>query len=402
MQAGMYPSAPPEQAAAPLQDPVSAQQVLQVILAALSTANAPRQQAEAMLKGWESDAAPGFLHALLQIVAECGKVDESTRLLATVIAKNAVGSSWRKTLGTREWSRVPPEEKQTVRAMAMSMLMSEPNALIARQLGLLIANIARFDFPTHAETLLLTLIREASWESAAHVTCKLRALKALRDVLGALSTKRFVIEPVRGGLAAPAASPRCSSGVRLPLCCTDSLTPVTSPSLHPPASPSSPPFLSCFGFPDLRSLSHQITLDRELFRKCLSAAFHPLQLLFSYHLGRFLSVSGGASPHPAQDPTGGGGAAAGEWESHGEFTRSAAAAIAELLPLAPDTDGVLPDGAGLLLQQSADTPPTMVELHVRWAADTGHAQLGVACHALDLQHASPATAASAVALALSP
>ena len=29
------------------------------------------------------------------------------RLMAAVVAKNAVGSSWRKTLGSREWSRVP-------------------------------------------------------------------------------------------------------------------------------------------------------------------------------------------------------------------------------------------------------------------------------------------------------
>lgn len=27
--------------------------------------------------------------------------------MAAVVAKNAVGSSWRKTVGSREWSRVP-------------------------------------------------------------------------------------------------------------------------------------------------------------------------------------------------------------------------------------------------------------------------------------------------------
>lgn len=27
--------------------------------------------------------------------------------MATVVAKNAVGSSWQKIMGTREWSRVP-------------------------------------------------------------------------------------------------------------------------------------------------------------------------------------------------------------------------------------------------------------------------------------------------------
>ena len=37
---------------------------------------------------------------------------QGSRLQAAVLAKNAVGSSWRKTLGSREWSRVPNEERQ--------------------------------------------------------------------------------------------------------------------------------------------------------------------------------------------------------------------------------------------------------------------------------------------------
>jgi hypothetical protein len=49
------------------------------------------------------------------------------RLLACVVAKNAVGSSWRKTLGTREWSRVPEAEKEAVRqAAAMQLLLGAP------------------------------------------------------------------------------------------------------------------------------------------------------------------------------------------------------------------------------------------------------------------------------------
>jgi hypothetical protein len=32
---------------------------------------------------------------------------QDIRLMAAVVAKNAVGSSWRKIIATREWSRVP-------------------------------------------------------------------------------------------------------------------------------------------------------------------------------------------------------------------------------------------------------------------------------------------------------
>jgi hypothetical protein len=49
---------------------------------------------------------------------------QSIRLLAVVIAKNAVGSSWRKTLGTREWSRVPDEEKVLVKEAALTLMLS--------------------------------------------------------------------------------------------------------------------------------------------------------------------------------------------------------------------------------------------------------------------------------------
>ncbi len=44
------------------------------------------------------------------------------RVMAAVVAKNAVGSSWRKTLGSREWSRVPAEEQAAVRDKASSLL----------------------------------------------------------------------------------------------------------------------------------------------------------------------------------------------------------------------------------------------------------------------------------------
>lgn len=48
--------------------------------------------------------------------------------MAAVVAKNAVGASWRKTLGTREWSRVPDEEKAAVRDGAARLMMAGARA----------------------------------------------------------------------------------------------------------------------------------------------------------------------------------------------------------------------------------------------------------------------------------
>ena len=49
---------------------------------------------------------------------------QAIRLLAAVIAKNAVGSSWRKTLGTREWSRVPDEEKHMCKEATITLMLT--------------------------------------------------------------------------------------------------------------------------------------------------------------------------------------------------------------------------------------------------------------------------------------
>ena len=95
-------------------------------------------------------------------------MQQGIRLLAIVVAKNAVGSSWRKTLGTREkepcflmlvpavivcmadcnsstgeWSRVPAEEKAGVRSAALRLLFTEGAQRVAVQITLLITNIAR-------------------------------------------------------------------------------------------------------------------------------------------------------------------------------------------------------------------------------------------------------------------
>lgn len=50
------------------------------------------------------------------------------RLLAAVVAKNVVGASWRKTLGSREWARISEEEKAAVRDAAGNLLLTGTNS----------------------------------------------------------------------------------------------------------------------------------------------------------------------------------------------------------------------------------------------------------------------------------
>lgn len=72
------------------------------------------------------------------------------RLLAAVVAKNGVGSSWRKTIGSREWSRVPESEKAFIRGVIVELMFSEPSERVALQLGLLMANMAKCVGVLHA------------------------------------------------------------------------------------------------------------------------------------------------------------------------------------------------------------------------------------------------------------
>ena len=115
-----------------------------------------------------------------------------------MLAKNAVGSSWRKTLGTREWSRIPDDEKDYVRQAAASLLLEEPQKRLATQTALLIANIARFDFPGRWPTLLADLTTTGLWDgdsaNAQTVEYNDRALFTLKHVIRAVKSKRIVVE----------------------------------------------------------------------------------------------------------------------------------------------------------------------------------------------------------------
>ena len=57
-------------------------------------------------------------HSVLDLwLANTCLCTQPVRLLAAVLAKNAVGSSWRKTVDSREWSRVSLDHKRFVQAV---------------------------------------------------------------------------------------------------------------------------------------------------------------------------------------------------------------------------------------------------------------------------------------------
>ena len=215
------------------------------VFEALSTAVSPavtgqqRAQATSTLQAWERSAAPGFVGALAQIASQPVRewlgggvpgaspyragghtrqqcpaegalthhlltcptphatppqdVAEDARLLSVMALKNCVGSSWRKTLSTREWLRVPEAERQAARGAALNLLLNHPSERVATQACLLVANVARFDVPRRWPELLGELLSSSRPGNSA--TRRSRALKALKHVCRAMAGTRVASGP---------------------------------------------------------------------------------------------------------------------------------------------------------------------------------------------------------------
>ena len=113
-------------------------------------------------------------------------------------------SSWRKTMGTKEWSRVPEDEKVFIRSAVEGMLLSDPSDQIALQLTLLIANMAQFDFPSGWPHLISALVGAATWEQpASSPAAKIRAMRAVKHVVAVLAAKRPSINTLEQAAAGP-------------------------------------------------------------------------------------------------------------------------------------------------------------------------------------------------------
>jgi hypothetical protein len=248
-------------------------------------------------------------------------------MLAAVIAKNAVGSSWRKTMGTREWSRVSDEEKAKVKEATLSLLLSDPIEHIAMQLSILLSNIARFDFPSRSPDLLSYLLSAAT-SNDLPPSARLRALKSLRGILSGFSTKRFIAEP----------------------------------------SPSSAPLgLTAGGMAELQALSQRIMEEKEVFKHKIAEVLPPLAEIFRVHAEAFLSCGPG-------------------WELHGPMAKASATAACELFALTPTSalEGLPPGGEQLLnsiqatcmmLQQASKQGDAQQQQHISATLPQGQREL---------------------------
>jgi hypothetical protein len=135
------------------------QNALVVLRQALSDNNDARNAAEAVLNHWAKET--GYSKVLMDILANPG-VETNLRWLSILNLKNGVNRHWR-----RRNDGITDEEKAYLRP-AMLSLMEEQHDPIAIQIAILIAKVARFDYPQSWPELFSSLAH--SIQSPSDVT----------------------------------------------------------------------------------------------------------------------------------------------------------------------------------------------------------------------------------------
>ncbi|GAA6004411.1 hypothetical protein JCM10207_000715 [Rhodosporidiobolus poonsookiae] len=133
------------------QPPSSPDDVLQALALALSPDPSQRSHSLSLLQNWAT--LPGYYALLTGIFTARQGVPPELRLQAALQFKNGVDKYWRK--GAQ--NGVPPAEKQEIRPKLLAMV-DEPDRVLAKNVALSIAKIARFDYGTEWDELPHTLL----------------------------------------------------------------------------------------------------------------------------------------------------------------------------------------------------------------------------------------------------
>nr|XP_009380704.1 PREDICTED: importin-11 isoform X1 [Musa acuminata subsp. malaccensis] len=159
------------------------QTVYSLLSNALSLDESARKPAESALAQCEN--RPGFCSCLLEIVAarDSGCRDD-VRLLASVYFKNSITRYWRH---RRDTTGISNDEKNHIRKKLLLHLREE-NTQIALQLAVLVAKIARIDYPKEWPELFSSLAQQLQ---SADMLASHRVFIVLFRTLKELSTKRL-------------------------------------------------------------------------------------------------------------------------------------------------------------------------------------------------------------------
>ena len=106
-----------------------------------------RESAERQVSAWELGPSPGYVDALVQVVAarggEAGAAATGARLLAAICLKNVAARRWRP----RRGEALGEDEKARCRAWLVEGAVDEQDRRVAAQLELCARRVARADWP---------------------------------------------------------------------------------------------------------------------------------------------------------------------------------------------------------------------------------------------------------------
>ncbi|GAA5857039.1 hypothetical protein JCM8547_007927 [Rhodosporidiobolus lusitaniae] len=145
--------------------PSSPQDVLQALSFALSPDPAHRDHSLALLQGWAT--LPGYYSLLVDIFTARESVEGQIRLQAALQFKNGVDKYWRKGANKcvqsspPSFSGIPATEKEQIRPKLLAMV-DEPDRVLAKNVALSIAKIARLDYGVDWNDLPHTLLASLS------------------------------------------------------------------------------------------------------------------------------------------------------------------------------------------------------------------------------------------------
>ncbi|PWW79173.1 ARM repeat-containing protein [Tuber magnatum] len=178
--------------------PLSPQFLFEALQAASSQSQELVKHASAQLKDWET--RPGYW-SLLQDAFFDRSLAVEIRWLAIITLKQGVDKYWRKTANKHLRSAISKDEKAYLRSRLLSSSIDEPHHQLALQNAVIVAKVARLEYPLdwpEVFTELTSIIRDAS-QSTSEIgedevaTLRLkRSLSMMLHVVKELATGRLV------------------------------------------------------------------------------------------------------------------------------------------------------------------------------------------------------------------
>ena len=182
---------------------VGVEEVLGVLKRSMAGDPVGRDASLRVLEHWQKESVPGVLSSLLEIVGAKDKCEIDLRIYAAIMSKNVVGCTWNRSASStfgrtfvekREWALISDAEKESMKGGLLPLLFNEPEERVVTQLLVLIAGVARYDFPAKWPNLLSELLHIATDpQQTFSFREKGLAFRALNRVLFALKEKKALV-----------------------------------------------------------------------------------------------------------------------------------------------------------------------------------------------------------------